>query len=33
MYTLPEETVIYCGHGDTTTVGEEKRENPFVKGE
>lgn len=32
MYLLPEETVIYSGHGDTTTVGEEKRENPFVKG-
>jgi glyoxylase-like metal-dependent hydrolase (beta-lactamase superfamily II) len=31
MYALPEETVIYCGHGDTTTIGEEKNENPFVK--
>jgi glyoxylase-like metal-dependent hydrolase (beta-lactamase superfamily II) len=33
MYTLPEETVIYSGHGDTTTIGAEKRENPFIKGE
>jgi glyoxylase-like metal-dependent hydrolase (beta-lactamase superfamily II) len=32
MYALPEETVIYCGHGDSTTIGEEKNENPFVKG-
>jgi hydroxyacylglutathione hydrolase len=31
LYTLPESTVIYPGHGPSTTVGIEKRSNPFVK--
>ena len=31
IYTLPEETVLYPGHGPTTTVGEEMRSNPFVR--
>ena len=26
---LPEATVLACGHGPLTTVGEEKRHNPF----
>ena len=30
LYTLPDDTKIYPGHGPTTTVGEEKRSNPFV---
>ena len=30
LYTLPEETVIWPGHGGPTTVGEEKALNPFV---
>ena len=29
ILTLPEETVICPGHGPLTTVGEEKRHNPF----
>ncbi len=29
IFTLPDETVIYAGHGDPTTVGEEKRHNPY----
>lgn len=31
IYTLPEETVIFCGHGEPTTVEIEKRSNPFVR--
>lgn len=33
IYTLPDETILYPGHGPTTTVGHEKRTNPFVRGE
>ena len=31
LFTLPDETKIYCGHGPMTTVGFEKMNNPFVK--
>lgn len=31
VYTLPDHTVIYSGHGPTTIVGEEKLTNPFVR--
>jgi hydroxyacylglutathione hydrolase len=30
VYTLPEETRILPGHGDETTVREEKDRNPFI---
>jgi hydroxyacylglutathione hydrolase len=33
LYTLPDDTVIYPGHGPVTTVGHEKRFNPFVRGQ
>jgi glyoxylase-like metal-dependent hydrolase (beta-lactamase superfamily II) len=29
IFTLPDETVIYPGHGPSTTVGYEKKYNPF----
>ena len=29
LYTLPEDTIVYPGHGDPTTVGEERATNPF----
>ena len=31
LYTLPNETVVYAGHGPATTIGHEKKANPFVK--
>lgn len=31
IYTLPNETVIYPGHGSSTTVEREKHENPYVR--
>jgi glyoxylase-like metal-dependent hydrolase (beta-lactamase superfamily II) len=32
VYTLPENTTIYPGHGPETSVGHERTHNPFVKG-
>ena len=32
IFTLPDETRLLSGHGPETTVGEEKRTNPFVSG-
>lgn len=31
LYTLPDETTVYPGHGPKTTIGHEKKSNPFVK--
>jgi glyoxylase-like metal-dependent hydrolase (beta-lactamase superfamily II) len=31
LYTLPEATKIYPGHGPTSSIGREKRSNPFVR--
>lgn len=30
LMTLPGETVVHCGHGSVTTIGEEIRDNPFL---
>ncbi len=32
IYTLPDATTLYPGHGGATTVGQEKRSNPYVQG-
>ena len=32
LMPLPEETEVYSGHGPATTIGEEKRSNPFLIG-
>jgi hydroxyacylglutathione hydrolase len=32
LFVLPDETIVYCGHGPQTTIGEEKRGNPFLTG-
>jgi hydroxyacylglutathione hydrolase len=31
LFTLPDSTTVYSGHGSSTTIGEEKSENPFFK--
>lgn len=31
IYTLPDDTIIFPGHGEPTTVGFEKKSNPFVR--
>lgn len=31
LYTLPEDTVVFPGHGTETTIEQEKRSNPFVR--
>ncbi len=30
LYSLPDETLVFPGHGPATTVGHERRHNPFV---
>jgi len=31
LLTLPDETVVYPGHGPETTIGQERRTNPFLQ--
>ena len=31
LYTLPDDTKVYTGHGEDTVIGEEKKYNEFVK--
>lgn len=30
LFTYPDETVVYSGHGEPTTIGRERRTNPFL---
>lgn len=32
LFALPDDTVIFPGHGMSTTIAEEKQNNPFLKG-
>ena len=31
LMVLPDETIVYPGHGPTTTIGDERRGNPFLQ--
>ena len=31
LYSLPDDTVVYTGHGPITTIGDEKKNNAFVR--
>ena len=31
LYTLPDEVKVYPGHGPRTTIGSEKKQNPYIR--
>jgi len=31
LFALPDETVVYPGHGPVTTIAHEKANNPFLQ--
>lgn len=31
LFTLPDDTLVYCGHGPETNIGFEKMNNPFLR--
>jgi len=33
IFTYPDDTELFPGHGPSTTIGVEKRTNPFLAGE
>ena len=32
LMVLPDETIVYPGHGSETTIGTERRSNPYLRG-
>ena len=32
LMTLPDELAVYCGHGPATTIGHERKCNPYING-
>jgi glyoxylase-like metal-dependent hydrolase (beta-lactamase superfamily II) len=32
LLTLPDDTIVYPGHGPETTIGQERQHNPFLQG-
>jgi glyoxylase-like metal-dependent hydrolase (beta-lactamase superfamily II) len=30
LFAYPDDTVVYSGHGEPTTIGQERRTNPFL---
>ena len=31
LFAYPDDTVVYSGHGEPTTIGRERRTNPFLR--
>jgi hydroxyacylglutathione hydrolase len=32
LFSYPDDTIVWSGHGEQTTIGREKQTNPFVSG-
>jgi glyoxylase-like metal-dependent hydrolase (beta-lactamase superfamily II) len=30
LFNFPDETIVHSGHGEPTTIGRERRTNPFL---